>query len=84
VETGARLASILGATEVGVNSWHHQSCDAPGNGIVYTAWSPDGVVEGAEAPGRRFAVCVQWHPEEMFHNRADMLALFRALVEASK
>jgi putative glutamine amidotransferase len=84
VEMGARLANILGATEVGVNSWHHQSCDAPGNGIVYTAWSPDGVVEGAEAAGRRFAVCVQWHPEEMFHNRADMLALFRALVEASK
>lgn len=84
VEAGGRLASILGATEIPVNSWHHQSCDAPGRGIVYTAWSPDGVVEGAEAPDRHFAVCVQWHPEEMFHNRADMFALFRALVEASE
>jgi len=83
VNEGTQLADILSTSEVAVNSWHHQSCDAPGRGLVYTAWSPDGVVEGAEAPGHRFAVCVQWHPEEMFHNRADMLALFRALVEAS-
>ena len=77
-------AAFWAQTEVATNSWHHQSCEAPGQGIVYTAWSPDGVVEGAEAPGHRFAVGVQWHPEEMFHNRADMLALFRALVEASE
>lgn len=83
VNEGTRLASILGAHEVAVNSWHHQSCDVPGQGLVYTAWAPDGVVEGAEFPGHRFAVAVQWHPEEMFHNRADMLALFRALVEAA-
>lgn len=82
VEEGTRLAGILGATEVPVNSWHHQSCDEPGRGIVYTAWSPDGVVEGTEVLAHRFAVCVQWHPEEMFHNRPDMLALFRALVRA--
>jgi putative glutamine amidotransferase len=82
VEAGTRLASMLGAMEVATNSWHHQSCLEPGQGIVYTAWSPDGVVEAAEVPGHRFAVAVQWHPEEMFHNRADMLALFRALVEA--
>ena len=84
VNDGTRLASILGATEVTVNSWHHQSCDAQGKDLVYTAWSPDGIVEGAEVPGHRFAIAVQWHPEEMFHDRADMLALFRALVETSR
>ena len=84
VEADARLAHILGKTSVTTNSWHHQSCKAPGQGIVYTAWAPDGVVEGAEAPGHRFALGVQWHPEEMFHRRTDMLALFRALVEASE
>jgi len=83
VNERTRLAAILGATKVATNSWHHQSCDAPGQGLVYTAWTLDGVVEGAESPGHRFAVAVQWHPEEMFHNRADMLALFRALVEAA-
>jgi len=78
-----RLATILGATTVATNSWHHQSCDAPGEGLVYTAWASDGVVEGAEFSGHPFAVAVQWHPEEMFHHRADMLALFRAFVEAA-
>jgi len=84
VEAASRLAHILGKTTVATNSWHHQSCQAPGQGIVYTAWAPDGVVEGAEAPGHHFAVAVQWHPEEMFHERTDMLTLFRALVEASE
>jgi len=84
VEADTRLAHILGKTTVTTNSWHHQACKAPGQGIVYTAWAPDGVVEGAEAPGHRFAIGVQWHPEEMFHTRTDMLALFRALVEASE
>lgn len=84
VDENSRLAKILGSTVVGTNSWHHQSCKAAGAGLVYTAWSPDGIVEAAEAPGHRFAIGVQWHPEEMFHNRADMLALFKALAEASK
>jgi len=84
VEADTRLAHILGKTTVATNSWHHQSCQAPGQGIVYTAWAPDGVVEGVEAPDHRFAIGVQWHPEEMFHERTDMLTLFRALVEASE
>jgi putative glutamine amidotransferase len=84
VNPDSRLAGILGATQVGTNSWHHQSCKAAGQGWVYTAWAPDGIVEAMEAPGHRFAVGVQWHPEDLFEQRADMLALFRALVEASK
>ena len=83
VDAASRLAHILSSTEIGTNSWHHQSCQAPGKDLIYTAWAPDGVVEGLEMPGHRFAVAVQWHPEEMFHNRADMLALFQALVEAA-
>jgi len=83
VDAGTRLASILGKIEFGVNSWHHQSCRAPGRGMIYTAWAPDGVVEGAEVPGHRFAIAVQWHPEEMFEERPDMLALFQALIKAA-
>jgi len=84
VTADTRLAQILGETQLGTNSWHHQSCQEPGPGLVYTAWAPDGVVEGLEAPGQRFAVAVQWHPEEMFHSRADMLALFQALIRAAQ
>lgn len=83
VNSNSRLASILGATEVGTNSWHHQSCKVAGQGLVYTAWAPDGIVEAMEAAGHRFAVGVQWHPEDLFDHRTDMLALFRALVEVA-
>ncbi len=83
VDAASRLARILGALEVSTNSWHHQACQAPGQGLVYTAWAPDGVVEATEMPGHRFALGVQWHPEDMAHHRADMLALFRTFVEAS-
>lgn len=83
IQPGACLSRLLGATEAPTNSWHHQSCRAPGQGIVYTAWASDGVVEGAEAPGHRFAVAVQWHPEDLFDSLPMMLSLFRGLVDAS-
>lgn len=65
VEAGSRLASILGAGEVMVNSRHHQAVDQLGSGLVVSARDPeDGVVEGVEDPTRRFLVGVQWHPED--------------------
>ena len=36
-----------------VNSFHHQGVDRLGHGLRAVAWSPDGVIEGVEAPGRR-------------------------------
>ncbi|WP_063043871.1 gamma-glutamyl-gamma-aminobutyrate hydrolase family protein [Nocardia pseudovaccinii] len=45
-----------------VNSWHHQSVDHPGDGLVVTATAPDGVVEAIELPGRD-VLGLQWHPE---------------------
>jgi putative glutamine amidotransferase len=30
---------------------------------MVNARAPDGVVEGIEAPARRFCLGVQWHPE---------------------
>lgn len=55
-----------------VNSAHHQGVDTKGQGICYTQFSPDGVVEGlchAYLP----IWGVQWHPERMCfaHKRND-------------
>lgn len=58
------------------NSTHHQAVREPGAYAV-AARAPDGVVEAVWAPGRRFAVGVQGHPEL----RAG--ALFEALVRAA-
>ncbi len=44
------------------NSTHHQAVENPGT-LVVIARAPDGVVEAVEAPGARFLLGVQWHPE---------------------
>lgn len=84
VAEDSRLAALLGTDEIMTNSFHHQAVKQLAGEWVPVAWAPDGVVEGIEVTGRRFALGVQWHPEGMF--RTDPLArrLFEAFVEASR
>ena len=45
-------------------SHHHQAVEAVGEGFVITGWSTlDDLPEAIEAPDRRYALGVQWHPE---------------------
>jgi len=82
VEPGTRLASILGAVEHGVNSRHHQAVDRIGPGLVVSARAPDGVIEGLERPDKRFAVGVQWHPEDSATTDRVNIQLFDAFARA--
>ena len=79
---GTVLASLVGAGTVAVNSFHHQAVSRPGVGVAVSARSADGIVEGIELPGSRFAVAVQWHPESFWQD-SRFGALFRALVDAA-
>jgi putative glutamine amidotransferase len=83
VEAGSVLAKALGATQVGVNSLHHQAVAEVAPAARAVAVSEDGVVEGIEADGCAFAVGVQWHPEFLRH-RPEHLGLFEALVHAAQ
>src|SRR5579884_2981207 len=65
IAPGSRLAEILGRTEVGVNSIHHQAIDRIGDGLVPVAWAPDGVVEAVETDDGTPVLAVQWHPENL-------------------
>jgi putative glutamine amidotransferase len=77
VTPGSTVASLVGTT-VTVPCHHHQSVrEHPGFEVV--ARAADGTVEAMEAPGRRFCVGVQWHPEKSVE-----LALFHGLVEAAR
>ncbi|GGC45767.1 gamma-glutamyl-gamma-aminobutyrate hydrolase [Siccirubricoccus deserti] len=76
------LASIVGKTRMAVNSAHHQAVATPGEGAVVNAVAPDGVVEGVEHAGYRFALGVQWHPEYAV-DPADPL-IFQAFVQACR
>ncbi|MEA2405674.1 MAG: putative glutamine amidotransferase [Thermoleophilaceae bacterium] len=78
----SRLARVIGSETAHVNSFHHQAAEQLGRGLVATAWSADGVVEGIEAPGRTFVVGVQWHAEGLVE-RPEQAALFEAFVQAA-
>lgn len=83
VAENTRLAGIMGSGSHAVNSFHHQAVDALGEGLLVTARSvPDAVIEAVELPGERFAVGVQWHPEEL-RTTEDAAALFRAFIDAA-
>jgi putative glutamine amidotransferase len=81
---GSRAAQALGATELRVNSFHHQAVDRLAPELIATGWSEDGVIEAAEGPSEgAWLLSVQWHPEEMHAEmKAPERGLFRALVDA--
>lgn len=81
---GTPLAAISDGDNITVNSFHHQAVKNLGDGLELMAAAEDGVIEGAYVPGKRFAMAVQWHPEMMFREDVNALALFKALVEAAK
>ena len=90
VATGSLLERIMvgrlgrGAPlELAVNSMHHQCVRELGSGLAVCAQAPDGVVEGFEVVGKRFALALQWHPEMMWESDPVSAAIFDAVVRAA-
>jgi len=82
---GTRLGTIVGSSEVRVNSFHHQAIDRLGRDLRDVGWAPDNVIEAVEhADRRRFVVAVQWHPEELVGHDSAARALFTAVVQAAR
>lgn len=84
VERDSRLFTALGAEELRVNSLHHQAVSRPGDGARVVAWAPDGVAEALELPAQRFAIAVQYHPEELIETDQRSRRLFAAFVDACR
>jgi putative glutamine amidotransferase len=82
IESGSRLAAIVGTSELRVNSRHHQCIAKLAARFVPTARASDGVLEAYEDPAHPFMLGVQCHPEDLTHE-APFAALFEALVQAS-
>ena len=78
VAADSRLGGLLG-DRAAVKSHHHQAFGRIGSGLREVAWAEDGVVEGLEDAGKRFALGVLWHPEE-----GEDLALFEGLIEEAR
>jgi len=62
---GSLAARVAGAERHAVKSFHHQGVGRLGDGLEASGCSADeDLVEAIEAPERRFALGVLWHPEE--------------------
>ena len=79
IEPGSLMHRTLGTVGAVVNSRHHQAIRDLAPPLRATAWSEDGVIEGAEprSGGELWMLAVQWHPEDEVEG-----ALFRGFAEA--
>jgi putative glutamine amidotransferase len=81
---GSRLQQAFGAGEAKVNSMHHQGVLRLGDGLVPTAWAPDGLVEAVESAREdHWVVGVQWHPEMLIDTHVGTRRLFEDFIEAA-
>lgn len=83
VAEGTRLASLLGAGPLRVNSMHHQGVKELGQGLVATALSPDGLIEAIEGEGEGYLLAVQWHPEALTDDDPRTRGLFADFIGAA-
>ena len=79
----SRLAGILNAAEMPVNSMHHQGIRSLAPGLVAVAHAPDGLIEGIELSEHPFGLAVQWHPEHLQAHTA-MRRLFGEFIAAAR
>jgi putative glutamine amidotransferase len=82
IAQGSMLATVLGATQLSVNSFHHQAVDRLGAGLCACAWAPDGTIEAIEDPAQPFVLAVQWHAETL-RDLPVHLALFEELASVA-
>ncbi|MDH5508888.1 MAG: gamma-glutamyl-gamma-aminobutyrate hydrolase family protein [Nitrospinota bacterium] len=76
----SRLARIMKAETIMVNSTHHQAIWKVGRNLTACAFSSDGVAEAIEGKGPGFLLGVQWHPEQLLGKTPESAKLFKAFV----
>lgn len=78
-----KVRKLLGSFAF-TNSFHHQSIDRLGKGLIISGKTGDDVIEAIEMPSHSYVVGVQWHPEYMLNQSSNMKLLFHALIHHSK
>lgn len=85
LDAESRVAQVVGATDLEVNSIHHQAVRDLAPGFRAVGWADDGVVEAIEHTDPDWPLlAVQWHPEYLgqVDDKASW-SLFHSLVESS-
>ena len=92
LDRDAHLTALVapdGASELPVNTYHHQAVRAAdlAPGLVATGWAASeagDLIEAFEGPGARFVVGVQCHPERTESTPAGFETLWQAFVDACR
>jgi len=82
----SQIAGILGTTQTGANSTHHQAVARVAEALRVTGTTSDGVVETMELKdpaGLPFLQSVQFHPERLYDRHPHFAQLFRAFIRAA-
>lgn len=82
----SQLAVVLGTTQVGTNTTHHQAVARVADALRVTGTTSDGVIEAMELKDKSrlpFLQSVQFHPERLYDRYPRFAELFRAFVRAS-
>lgn len=77
VSKDSLMYKITGTERVITNSAHHQALGKIAPALIVTAFSNDGIAEGAEWENKEdkpFLLCVQFHPERLAQQEDNVLA----------
>ena len=79
---GTMLHKIMGG-DIPVDSYHHQCVDRLADGLVATAYAPEGFIEAYELPenGDQFLMAVQWHPEITLEKDVYSVRIFERFLQ---
>ncbi|PYG87206.1 putative glutamine amidotransferase [Ruminiclostridium sufflavum DSM 19573] len=77
---GTILHNVFGEDALRVNSFHHQAVSKIAPGFTINAYADDGIIEAISHEGKKFALGVQWHPENLWRKDCIHLKLFERLV----
>lgn len=81
ISEGTLLKSITIMEEFDINSHHQEAIVEVSDTVKINAIAPDGVIEGIEVPGKKFAMGLEWHPE-YFLTEYDK-KIFSAFIKAA-
>lgn len=87
VVSDSRLHKWTGMEKLSVNSVHGEGVvndSSALEGLRIVAVSSDNLAEAVEAPGERFVLGVQWHPEYLYQKDKAAAAIFEEFVKAAK
>lgn len=82
IKKESKLNKILQSTTLNVNSNHQAGVKRIPEAFIETATAEDGVIEGIEAPNKRFFIGVMWHPEFLVNPQEE--ALFKEFIHAAE